>query len=113
MGVCPQNANLYGPAEVRGWGNLTDYLRFLVTLTAVVDPFLAIPFFIAFTSEHPPEDRSRLARVVALTVFLVLNPRRLWGTHVSRWRWARAAPDCARDAECTGGWRTPIACRGA
>jgi multiple antibiotic resistance protein len=52
--------------------SLTDYLRFLVTLTAVVDPFLAIPFFIAFTREHTEEDRARLARVVALTVFLVL-----------------------------------------
>ena len=53
-------------------GSPTEYLRFLVSLTAVVDPFLAIPFFIAFTREHTPENRARLARVVALTVFLVL-----------------------------------------
>ena len=52
--------------------NLTEYLRFIVTLSAVVDPFLAVPFFIAFTATHSAEDRARLARVVALTVFVVL-----------------------------------------
>ena len=52
--------------------NLTEYLRFIVTLSAVVDPFLAVPFFIAFTATHGAEDRARLARVVALTVFVVL-----------------------------------------
>jgi MarC family membrane protein len=51
---------------------LTEYLRFVVTLTAVVDPFLAVPFFLAFTSGRTAEDRARLARVIALTVFLVL-----------------------------------------
>ena len=53
-------------------GDFTEYLRFVVTLTAVVDPFLAVPFFIAFTATHTPQDRARLARVIALTVFLVL-----------------------------------------
>ena len=54
-------------------GSLTEYLRFVVTLTAVVDPFLGVPFFLAFTSTHSAEDRGRLARVIALTVFLVLT----------------------------------------
>lgn len=53
-------------------GNLTEYLRFVFTLTAVVDPFLAVPFFLAFTSTYTTEDRGRLARAIALTVFLVL-----------------------------------------
>jgi multiple antibiotic resistance protein len=53
-------------------GSLTEYLRFAVTLTAVVDPFLAIPFFIAFTRGQSAEERARLARIVAITVFLVL-----------------------------------------
>jgi multiple antibiotic resistance protein len=52
--------------------SLTEYLRFLVTLTAVVDPFLAVPFFLAFTGKHNPVHRARLARVIALTVFLAL-----------------------------------------
>ncbi|HZN86605.1 MAG TPA: MarC family protein, partial [Burkholderiales bacterium] len=49
-----------------------DYLRFFVTLTAVVDPFLAVPFFLAFTAARSDAERKRLARVVAFTVFLVL-----------------------------------------
>lgn len=52
--------------------SLTEYLRFFVTLTAVVDPFLAIPFFITLTEGHNALQRKRLAGVVALTVFAVL-----------------------------------------
>jgi multiple antibiotic resistance protein len=52
--------------------SLPEYLRFVVTLTAVVDPFLAVPFFLAFTAERSLPERMRLARVVALTVFVVL-----------------------------------------
>ena len=51
---------------------LSEYLRFAVTLTAVVDPFLAVPFFLAFTAERSLPERKQLARVVALTVFAVL-----------------------------------------
>jgi multiple antibiotic resistance protein len=49
-----------------------DYLRFVVTLTAVVDPFLAVPFFLSFTASWSSEQRAKLARTVALTVFVVL-----------------------------------------
>jgi MarC family membrane protein len=49
-----------------------DYLRFFVTLTAVVDPFLAVPFFLAFTASRGDAERRRLAQVVAFTVFVVL-----------------------------------------
>jgi multiple antibiotic resistance protein len=52
--------------------NLNEYLRFVVTLTAVVDPFLAIPFFLTLTVSRSDAERRRLAQVVALTVFLVL-----------------------------------------
>ena len=51
---------------------LNEYLRFVVTLTAVVDPFLAIPFFLSFAASHDEGARRRLARTVALTVFGVL-----------------------------------------
>ena len=51
---------------------LNDYLRFVVTLTAVVDPFLAVPFFLALTAQRSEAERSRLAQVVAFTVFVVL-----------------------------------------
>lgn len=52
---------------------LTEYLRFIVTLTAVVDPFLAVPFFLSFTAAQSDAERRTLARVVALTVFAVLG----------------------------------------
>jgi multiple antibiotic resistance protein len=53
-------------------GTLTEYLRFVVTLTAVVDPFLAVPFFLQFTRADDPRRRAKLARVIAFTVFVVL-----------------------------------------
>lgn len=56
-----------------GLAPLGDYLRFVVTLTAVVDPFLAVPFFLAFAASRGDADRRRLARVVAATVFVVLG----------------------------------------
>jgi multiple antibiotic resistance protein len=47
-------------------------MRYLVTLTAVLDPFLAIPIFIGVTAGQDAAARRRLANVVTLTVFLVL-----------------------------------------
>jgi len=49
-----------------------DYLRYLVTLTAVLDPFLAIPIFIGVTAGQDAAAQRRLANVVTFTVFLVL-----------------------------------------
>ena len=57
---------------MQGFASAHEYLRFVVTLTAVVDPFLAVPFFLAFTSAQRDAERSALARLVALTVFGVL-----------------------------------------
>lgn len=65
--------------------SLTEYLRFFVTLTAVVDPFLAIPFFLAFTRGSTAEDRARLAKVIALTVFVVLALASFLGEAILRW----------------------------
>src|SRR5215831_20383871 len=53
-------------------GSPAEYLRFVVTLGAVVDPFLAIPFFLVFTRGRTSDDRARLARLIVVTVFLVL-----------------------------------------
>lgn len=50
--------------------SLQDYLRFVVTLTAVLDPFLAVPIFLTVTSNAA--QRARLALVVTATVFAVL-----------------------------------------
>lgn len=59
--------------------NLNEYLRFVVTLAAVVDPFLAVPFFLTVTASRSEAESRSLARVVALTVFLVLAVAALVG----------------------------------
>ncbi len=64
--------------------DFSEYLRFVVTLTAVLDPFLAIPIFLAVTSPSDPAARLRLARVVTLTVFLVLSGAALFGEGLLR-----------------------------
>ena len=57
---------------MQGLATANEYLRFVVTLTAVVDPFLAVPFFITFTARQQDAQRNALARIVAITVFAVL-----------------------------------------
>ena len=51
---------------------LSGYLRFFVTLAAVLDPFLAVPIFLTLTASRGAGERARLVRVVSVTVFLVL-----------------------------------------
>ncbi|HTQ77546.1 MAG TPA: NAAT family transporter [Burkholderiales bacterium] len=58
---------------------LSGYLRFFVTLVAVLDPFLAVPVFLALTGSRTPAQRAMLVRVVATTVFLVLAGSALFG----------------------------------
>jgi len=60
-------------------GDLQEYLRYLVTLTAVLDPFLAIPIFIGVTAARGDESRRHLASVVTITVFLVLAGAAIFG----------------------------------
>jgi multiple antibiotic resistance protein len=56
-----------------------EYLRFVVTLTAVLDPFLAVPIFLAVTASSEHAARLRLARAVTLTVFVVLVGAAVFG----------------------------------
>src|SRR5437879_13007774 len=56
-----------------------EYLRYLVTLTAVLDPFLAIPIFVGVTAARDEAATRRLANVVTVTVFLVLAGAALFG----------------------------------
>lgn len=51
---------------------LSGYARFFVTLAAVLDPFLAVPIFLALTASRSAGERARLVRVVTVTVFAVL-----------------------------------------
>ena len=64
---------------MQGLAPAGEYLRFLVTLTAVLDPFLAIPIFLSVTASHGAAARARLARVTTITVFVVLAGSALFG----------------------------------
>lgn len=58
---------------------LSGYARFLATLTAVLDPFLAVPIFLAVTAQRSAEQRARLVNAVTVTVFAVLAGSALFG----------------------------------
>jgi multiple antibiotic resistance protein len=64
---------------VEGLLELQGYARFLVTLAAVLDPFLAVPIFLALTAGQSNAERKALVRVVAITVFCVLAASALVG----------------------------------
>ena len=51
---------------------LRDYVRFVVTLLAVLDPFLAVPIYVGATVARSEDYRRALSRVVTLTVLAVL-----------------------------------------
>ena len=63
---------------------LGEYLRYAVTLTAVLDPFLAVPIFVGVTALRSPAERLALARVITLTVFGVLAGSVLFGEALLR-----------------------------
>lgn len=48
------------------------YVSFLVTLIAVLDPFMAITFFLGICAGRSEAERHRIARVASLTVMVVL-----------------------------------------
>lgn len=50
----------------------TEYSRFFVALLVIVDPFAAIPIFLALTKTHTISERKRIAGISAFTVALVL-----------------------------------------
>jgi multiple antibiotic resistance protein len=62
----------------------TEYTRFLTTLLAILDPFFAIPVFLALTEGRGPGDRARTATVTVLTVLAVLLATALAGEPLLR-----------------------------
>src|SRR5438094_5076412 len=63
---------------------LQDYLRYLVTLTAVLDPFLAIPIFVGVPAGRDDGARRHLATIVTISVFLVLAGAAIFGESLLR-----------------------------
>lgn len=58
---------------------LQDYLRFTVTLVAVLDPFLAIPIFLSVVAAREAAARRHLVHGVTITVFAVLAGAAIFG----------------------------------
>ena len=63
---------------------LQEYLRYLVTLTAVLDPFLAVPIFLSVAARYDERKRLRLVNAVTVTVFAVLAGAALFGEGLLR-----------------------------
>ena len=63
---------------------LQDYLRYLVTLTAVLDPFLAVPIYLSATAHYDRGRKLRLANAVTLTVLAVLAGSAIFGERLLR-----------------------------
>lgn len=63
---------------------LQEYLRYLVTLTAVLDPFLAVPIFLSVAARHDERKRLRLVNAVTVTVFAVLAGAAIFGEGLLR-----------------------------
>lgn len=61
-----------------------EYTRFLIALLAVLDPFMAVPVFLAANASRDEAGRRRLARAISLTVFLVLAGAALAGEAILR-----------------------------
>lgn len=47
-------------------------IGFVVTLIAILDPFMAVPFFLSISSHRPEAERRRIAWVASFTVFAIL-----------------------------------------
>ncbi len=68
--------------ELEGW---TEYSRFLTALLVIVDPFAAIPLFLALTQDYARADTLRVARLAAVTVAIVLVLSALAGEAILTW----------------------------
>ena len=58
---------------------LTHSFVALSAIFVVVDPFAAVPFFLAMTSEQSPEERRETARRAAIGAWLILTAFGLLG----------------------------------
>jgi len=59
--------------------NWTEYTRFLVALFVILDPFAAVPIFLALTKTYTRSERGHVANIAAITVLVVLVVTSLTG----------------------------------
>lgn len=57
----------------------TEYTRFIIALFVILDPFAAVPIFLALTKTYNSNERGRVANISAVTVLLVLVVASLTG----------------------------------
>lgn len=57
----------------------TEYTRFFTALFVILDPFAAVPIFLALTKTYSVQERGRIANISAVTVLLVLVVASLTG----------------------------------
>ena len=50
----------------------TEYTRFFTALLVILDPFMAVPIFLALTHHYTPAERRRVANIATLSVALIL-----------------------------------------
>ncbi|WP_455206908.1 MarC family protein [Kaarinaea lacus] len=66
-------------------GDWTEYTRFLTALLVILDPFAAIPLFLALTQGHTVVERARVALITSTTVAIVLIISALSGETLLHW----------------------------
>ena len=52
--------------------NWAEYTRFFTALIVILDPFAAVPIFLALTKGYTSQERGRIVNITALTVLIVL-----------------------------------------
>lgn len=57
----------------------TEYSRFFIALFVILDPFAAVPIFLALTKTYSRKERGQVANIAAATVLLVLVVASLTG----------------------------------
>jgi multiple antibiotic resistance protein len=60
----------------------TEYTKFFLGLLAIVNPFGAIPIFVALTADVPNAERKRIARLVVIAVSIILLVSLAFGERV-------------------------------
>jgi multiple antibiotic resistance protein len=60
----------------------TEYTKFLIGLLAIVNPFGAIPIFVALTSDVQDDERKRITRIIVVAVTTILLVSLMFGERV-------------------------------
>ena len=60
----------------------TEYSRFIIALFVILDPFAAVPIFLALTKTYSNTERARIANISAASVLMVLVAASLTGEAV-------------------------------